>query len=222
MSSTLSVIWTLFLNQPGANKGAFSVRNFTMLMKKNSRYRLTVTPDGSQNPNVAPQWATGRENPAMQMATSDAPSVFFYVALALVHHFWVCCWAARLGVIAGYTKQHPTSTMVAQAGQPSGWPVSICAGILTPVWVTTNYERENSGGGKDCQQMEVAIMAATPIPVYPQYRWLFLAVRRSDMSARPHREEVTAPDFISARRAIARDFIASFAGRLPVMEVHHG
>lgn len=193
-----------------------------MLMKKNSRYRLTVTPDGSQNPNVAPQWAIGIETPAMLLATSDAPSVFFYVALALVHHFGVCCLAARLGVIAGYAKQHPTSTMVAQAGQPSGWPVSSNAGSLNPVWVTTNMKIETFGGGRDYLLLEVAIMAATPIPVYPQYRWLFLAVRRSDMSARPHREEVTAPDFISARRAIARDFIASFAGRLPVMEVHHG
>ncbi|WP_420847730.1 ash family protein [Nissabacter archeti] len=36
--------------------------------------------------------------------------------------------------------------MVAQAGQPSGWPVSLKAGIPTPVWATTQ-ERRNSGGG---------------------------------------------------------------------------
>ncbi|ENG41667.1 ash family protein [Escherichia coli p0305293.10] len=34
--------------------------------------------------------------------------------------------------------------MVAQAGQPPGWPVSYDAGILTPVWAIA-IERENSG-----------------------------------------------------------------------------
>ncbi|MEB7926104.1 ash family protein [Atlantibacter hermannii] len=29
--------------------------------------------------------------------------------------------------------------MVAQAGQPSGWPVSFGAGIPTPVWATTPH-----------------------------------------------------------------------------------
>nr|WP_311295077.1 ash family protein [Serratia silvae] len=29
--------------------------------------------------------------------------------------------------------------MVAQAGQLSGWPVSVGAGIPTPVWATTKY-----------------------------------------------------------------------------------
>ncbi|EHM2356833.1 ash family protein [Salmonella enterica subsp. enterica serovar Bonariensis] len=28
--------------------------------------------------------------------------------------------------------------MVAQVGQPKGWPVSFGAGIPTPVWATTN------------------------------------------------------------------------------------
>ena len=39
------------------------------------------------------------------------------------------------------------NTMVAQAGQPSGWPVSDSAGISTSVWATTNHERGNSDGG---------------------------------------------------------------------------
>ncbi|MFV9173924.1 host cell division inhibitor Icd-like protein [Klebsiella oxytoca] len=57
--------------------------------------------------------------------------------------------------------------------------------------------------------------------LHSQFTWIFLAVRRSDVSAKPHREEVIAPDFMSARRLVARDFIASFAGRLPVREVAH-
>lgn len=62
-------------------------------------------------------------------------------------------------------------------------------------------------------------MMTAPVPLYPQFVWLFLAVRRSDVSARPHREEVTASTYQAARRVIAREFIASFAGRLPVREV---
>nr|WP_264623683.1 ash family protein [Candidatus Symbiopectobacterium sp. NZEC135] len=37
--------------------------------------------------------------------------------------------------------------MVAQAGQPSGWPVSDSAGTANPVWATTNLEISSSGGG---------------------------------------------------------------------------
>lgn len=73
----------------------------------------------------------GRENPDKHMATSDAFSVFFIVAKS---------------VPPLSTAQIRTESMVALAGQPSGWPVSLCAGILTPVSVTTIYERENSGG----------------------------------------------------------------------------
>ncbi|MFB9084843.1 ash family protein [Erwinia tracheiphila] len=29
-----------------------------------------------------------------------------------------------------------TESMVAQAGQPSGWPIFVGAGIATPVWAT--------------------------------------------------------------------------------------
>lgn len=53
------------------------------------------------------------------------------------------------------------------------------------------------------------------------FTWIFLAVLRSDALAKPQRKEVTAPDLTSARRLIARDFVASFAGRLPVREVSH-
>ncbi|KGA42350.1 repressor [Pectobacterium odoriferum] len=64
-------------------------------------------------------------------------------------------------------------------------------------------------------------MATTLTPSYPQYIWLFLAVRRADTSDMPHREQVTAPDYHTARRLMARHFIAAFAGRLPIREVTH-
>ncbi|RAP72439.1 ash family protein [Candidatus Erwinia dacicola] len=133
-------------------------------------------------------------------------------------------WCVHSGhVIAGHEQvtHHSTMSMVAQAGQLSGWPVSEIAGIPTPVWAIAISEHRNSGDSNVCYISEVAIMATTPVHSHPQFVWLFLAVRRSDVLARPHREEVTAPDFMSARRTIARDFVASFAGRLPVREVAH-
>lgn len=45
--------------------------------------------------------------------------------------------------------------------------------------------------------------------------WLFLAVRRADTLAKPHRCKVTAMAYEDAKRLIARDFVAVFAGRLP-------
>lgn len=58
-------------------------------------------------------------------------------------------------------------------------------------------------------------MATTLTPSYPQYIWLFLAVRRADMQDKPHRQQITAPDYLTARRLIAREYIAAFAGRIP-------
>ena len=89
--------------------------------KINSKYCLTTSPDGSQNPDVAAKSATGRENPSMLSATTDAPCVFFcvyaYVHLLFTHRFLSRCWICL---------------MVAQAGQPSGWPVPIEAGFSPP------------------------------------------------------------------------------------------
>ncbi|MGM7575377.1 ash family protein, partial [Klebsiella pneumoniae] len=81
--------------------------------------------------------AAGRENPSYSVATPDAPCVFFcvyaYVHLLFTHRFLSRCCIC---------------VMVAQAGQPSGWPVFCGAGIPTPVRVTT-HERRNSGGGNN-------------------------------------------------------------------------
>lgn len=192
--------------------------------KNNRKYRLTTAPDGSQNSDVAPQWATGRENPSMLSATTDAPCVFFYVAInATERHFMAWCYVSGTGLNRSFlphSLHYAALSMVAQAGQLSGWPVSDNAGILTPVWAIA-IERENSGDSVINAVIGGCLMATTPIHSHPQFVWLFLAVRRSDVSAKPHREEVTAPDLMSARRTIARNFVASFAGRLPVREVAH-
>lgn len=191
--------------------------------KINSKYCLTTSPDGSQNPNVAAKSATGRRNPCMLSATTDAPCVFFYVAINATERH-IMAWCVHSGhSIAGHEQvsHHSTMSMVAQAGQLSGWPVSDNAGIPTPVWAIAISERRNSGDSVITAVIGGCLMATTPISLHPQFIWIFLAVRRSDVLAKPQRKEVTAPDFMSARRTIARDFVASFAGRLPVREVAH-
>ncbi|MRT15184.1 host cell division inhibitor Icd-like protein [Enterobacteriaceae bacterium RIT711] len=166
---------------------------------------------------------TGRRNPCNTSAITDALSVFFVIATnALARHFMVWCVFSRQQTVGHEQVQHhSTRSMVAQAGQLSGWPVSDVAGIPTPVWAIAIYECRNSGDSRYSYTSEIIIMMATLTPSHPQYTWLFLAVRRSDLSDRPHREEVTASDYPTARRLIARDHIAAFAGRLPVQEVHH-
>lgn len=191
--------------------------------KIKSKYCLTTSPDGSQNPDVAAKSATGRRNPCMLSATTDAPCVFFYVAINATERH-IMAWCVHSGhSIAGHEQvsHHSTMSMVAQAGQLSGWPVSDNAGIPTPVWAIAISERRNSGDSVLSAVIGGCLMATTPISIHPQFIWIFLAVRRSDVLAKPQRKEVTAPDLTSARRVIARDFVASFAGRLPVREVAH-
>lgn len=146
----------------------------------------------------------GRRNPVFSMAT-QTPKASFFVSCHRAHQF------------SGHARN---VSMVALAGQPSGWPVSIEAGIPTPVNVTTNQERRNSGGDSK-YSMEAAIMATTPAQ-NPQFIWLIAAIRRdmSTITAKIHR--VAAESEREARRTLARDHICFFAGRLPVPEVVNG
>ena len=65
-------------------------------------------------------------------------------------------------------------------------------------------------------------MATTLINSHPKYTWLFLAVRRSDMQDRPHRLQINAPDYLTARKIISGDYIAAFAGRIPCISGSDG
>ncbi|CCV59581.1 hypothetical protein YE3094_00621 [Yersinia enterocolitica (type O:2) str. YE3094/96] len=62
---------------------------------------------------------------------------------------------------------------------------------------------------------EAAMLNHTPT----RFKFLFLAVHRSDLNAKPYRESVTAHSEQDARRSLAGQFVLSFAGRLP--EVNH-
>ncbi|EOB3109757.1 host cell division inhibitor Icd-like protein [Yersinia enterocolitica] len=149
----------------------------------------------------------GRRNPCYSMATQHAPGVFFYV-VASAYQFFAQWFLHRCRYQA----------MVAQAGQPSGWPVSIEAGIPTPVWATT-HKRRNFGGSNNHDSMEAATMATSLTPLYPQFIYLFAAVRRTELTARPCMLRTTASSEKNARLRLTRDYILSFAGRLPLGEV---
>ncbi len=72
--------------------------------------------------------------------------------------------------------------------------------------LTTNVNASN----------EAAMLNHTPT----RFKFLFLAVCRSDLNSKPHRESVTAHSEQDARRSLAGQFVLSFAGRLP--EATHG
>ncbi|MFG6656427.1 host cell division inhibitor Icd-like protein [Scandinavium sp. M-37] len=152
--------------------------------------------------------AAGICSPCNLLATQHAPSVFFYV-VALTHLF-LGLWCFR----------HSSSQiMVVRAGQPSGWPVSNKAGTANPVRATT-HEICSSGGGVNRYLLEVALMATILTPSHPQFVFVFAAVRRADRKPRICMLRTVAGDENAARRSLVRDYILSFAGRLPLAEVH--
>lgn len=175
-------------------------------MGGNRKYCLPAIAGGRYISPAGVNPPAGRENPFNeQKATQTRPASFF-----------VSCHRATIP--SGKAR---TVSMVALVGQPKGWPVSFCAGFLTPASVTAPYERENSGGDSLNLQKEAARMATTPTPLHPEFTFHFLAVRRSDLNDRPHRESVNAPDETTARRMLARDFVLLFAGRVPSQGVRH-
>ncbi|MBK4308980.1 ash family protein [Enterobacter hormaechei] len=151
--------------------------------------------------------AAGIGVPFTTLATPDAPCVFFFV-VAQTHPFFGL-WCLHRG---------SCQIMVVRAGQPSGWPVSIEAGTANPVRATT-HEICSSGGGDNRYSMEVALMATTLTPSHPQFVFVFAAVRRADRKPRICMLRTVAGDEHAARLSLVRDYVLSFAGRLPVAEV---
>ncbi|HCB3050064.1 TPA: ash family protein [Klebsiella aerogenes] len=150
--------------------------------------------------------AAGICSPCNLLATQHAPSVFFYVVAQT--HLFFGLWCLHRG---------SCQIMVVRVGQPSGWPVSNKAGTANPIRATT-HEICSSGGGDNRYLLEVATMATTLTPSYPQF--VFAAVRRADRKPRICMLRTVAGDEHSARLSLVRDYILSFAGRLPVLEVH--
>jgi hypothetical protein len=151
----------------------------------------------------------GRRNPCYFKATPDAPCVFFYVVAQA--HLIFGLWWFHTGLY---------QIMVVRAGQPSGWPVSLKAGIPTPVRATT-HECRNSGGGNNRYFKEVAPMATTLTPSHPQFVFVFAAVRRADRKPRICMLRTVAGDELAARRTLVREYVLSLAARLPLAGVCH-
>lgn len=62
-------------------------------------------------------------------------------------------------------------------------------------------------------------MATVLISPYPQFIFVFAAVRRSERQQRIHMLRIVAADERTSRLTLARDYVLSFAARLPVREV---
>ncbi|EMN5657921.1 host cell division inhibitor Icd-like protein [Providencia rettgeri] len=90
-------------------------------------------------------------------------------------------------------------------------------GTLTGHLITTDNEAIEVTMSKH----NTPVTGRTSLTPNQSYRWLFLALNRSDYTAKPCRIAVTAPNENSARLMLVRDYILSFAGRLPAQEVAH-
>lgn len=153
--------------------------------------------------SAAAKSAAGRGNLNNLTATPDAPCVFFCV-IAFAHLLLALRFLSRCGY----------RVMVAQAGLTSVRPVSVRAGISTPVWATTS-ERGNSGGSVTCYLTEVAAMATVLASSHTKFTFLYLAVRQADSYAQPCAMRINADDERAARAQLLADYIVCFAGRLP-------
>ncbi|HGM9794103.1 host cell division inhibitor Icd-like protein [Proteus mirabilis] len=137
------------------------------------------------------------------LATHDAPCVFF-----CVH-----AYAYPLNAVL-----YRAESMVAAAEQPKGWLDSSNSSNANSTVVTTP-EIGVSSGDSLTKLLEIIVMMATP--THTQFKFLFLSIKRSDTTAKPCRIAVTASNEHDARLMLVRDYILSFAGRLPAQEVAH-
>ncbi len=172
--ATLRVVWCFVDNfrQVEVNVIDLYQDNLSELTQDNSVKKHLRTYNGLGYVNPAPhKTGAGRCNPKFFKATPDAESVFFVVRYMCHSMAWYvfrqCSYnrrsvallayhAANNGVMCSYRcagsyPLAPMSTprrqrMVALAGLPKGRPVSLKAGIATPVNVTALFERCNSSG----------------------------------------------------------------------------
>ncbi|WP_353613470.1 host cell division inhibitor Icd-like protein [Mangrovibacter phragmitis] len=161
------------------------------------------------SPCAVAKSAAGIGVPNNSMATPDALCVFFFVVAQAYPCFGLWCLNVHDGLF---------EIMAVRAGQPSGWPVPIEAGYANPVRAATS-EIGVSGGGVNRYSMEAAFMATTLTLSHPQFVFVFAAVRRADRKPRIRMLRTVASDERAARLSLVRDYVLSFAGRLPVAEV---
>ncbi|WP_349919784.1 ash family protein [Aeromonas veronii] len=125
-------------------------------LSKFQRVGLSHNVQRSTIPLAAAKSAAGRRNPDETIAPTHALAWFFVGARP-----------PFLGALLAYLVGRLCCVMVARAGQLRGWPVSIVAGIPTPVRATTMSVGTLVGSEK-LSTIEAAIMATVPTPALPK------------------------------------------------------
>jgi len=123
------------------------------LPKTASRAGKMILQDPISHGKIFPATAksvAGRENPEKTIAPTHALAWFF-----------VGTRSPFIGALLAYLVDGVCCVMVARAGQLSGWPVSIVAGILTPARATAMSVR-TLVGSEYLSTIEAAIMATIP------------------------------------------------------------
>ena len=122
----------------------------------------------------------GRRNPDETIAPTHALAWFFVGARSPL-----------LGALLAYLVGGVCCVMVARAGQLSGWPVSIVAGISTPARATT-MSVETLVGSEYLSNSEAAIMATIPTLATSKVFTFLIASRACRLADLRHISTVSA------------------------------
>lgn len=142
-------------------------------------------------------------------AVKDCDFEFFEpVAICCSHVFW-CKTVYTVNILfKDLTCKTPCNYIVSYT-LPSSW----CENSNAPECGNTSEASNHNVN----EAYTMALQHSTQ--TRPKFQYLFLAVCRSDLNAKPHRESVTAHSEQDARRSLAGQFVLSFAGRIPAQGV---
>ena len=175
------------------------------------KFSRTGLPDTVRHVRIclaAAKSAAGRRNPSLHIAPTHALAWFFVGARSPL-----------LGELLAYPVGGPCCVMVARAGQPRGWPVSMCAGIPTPARATT-MGVGTLVGSENLSHIEAAIMATVPTPVVSKLFTFLIAPRPCRLADLRRIRTVTAvADTEAQARAALAGLPLVFVSRRPSGEV---
>lgn len=171
------------------------------------KFSRTGLPDTVRHVRIclaAAKSAAGRRNPSLHIAPTHALAWFFVGARSPL-----------LGELLAYPVGGPCCVMVARAGQPRGWPVSMCAGIPTPARATT-MGVGTLVGSENLSHIEAAIMATVPTPVVSKLFTFLIAPRPCRLADLRRIRTVTAvADTEAQARAALAGLPLVFLSRTP-------
>lgn len=168
-------------------------------------------PDNSQEGTILSATAksvAGRRNPDETIAPTHALAWFFVGARSPL-----------LGALLAYLVGGVCCVMVARAGQLSGWPVSIVAGIPTPVRATA-MSVGSLVGSEYLSTIEAAVMATAPTPATSKVFTFLIASSACRLADLRRIRTVTAvADTEAQARAALAGLPLVFVSRRPSGEV---